>query len=59
MSYARPTEPLHVVDVLVEGFRLLWAGIRLLYLPAFLLETIVLTIRPYTYPGGGSEHGFV
>lgn len=50
MRYARPTEPLHVVDVLVEGFRLLWAGIRLLYLPAFLLALVVGAISPIEIP---------
>ena len=50
MSYDRPTEPLHVVDVLVEGFRLLWAGIRSLYVPAFLLALIVGAISPIEIP---------
>lgn len=46
MTYARPTEPAHVVDVLVEGFRLFGAGIRSLYVPAFLLALIVGVIDP-------------
>ncbi len=50
MTYARPTEPLHVVDILVEGFRLLWAGLRLLYVPAFLLVLIVGAIDPFEVP---------
>ena len=46
MMYARPTEPLHVVDVLVEGFRLFGASIRSLYVPALLLVLIVGAINP-------------
>ena len=46
MTYPRPTEPLHVVDVLVEGFRLFRAGIRSLYVPALLLALIVGAIHP-------------
>lgn len=50
MMYARPTEPLHVVDVLVEGFRLFQAGIRSLYVPAFLFVLIVGAINPIEIP---------
>lgn len=50
MTYSRPTEPLHVLDVLVEGFRLLWAGIRSLYVPALLLALIVGAISPIEIP---------
>ena len=50
MMYARPTEPLHVVDVLVEGFRLFRAGIRSLYVPAFLLALTVGVINPVEIP---------
>ena len=50
MTYARPTEPLHVVDVLVEGFRLFRASIRSLYLPALLLVLIVGAINPVEVP---------
>ena len=46
MTYARPTEPLHVIDVLAEGFRLFRAGIGSLYVPAFLLVLIVGMIDP-------------
>ena len=48
--YARPTEPLHVVDVLVEGVRLFRAGIRSLYVPAFLLALIVGLMNPVEIP---------
>ena len=48
--YARPTEPMHVVDVLVEGFRLFRAGIRSMYVPAFLLALIVGVINPVEIP---------
>ncbi|MCY3819684.1 MAG: hypothetical protein OXH52_10050 [Gammaproteobacteria bacterium] len=58
MTYARPTEPLHVVDVLIEGFRLLWAGIRLLYLPAFLLALIVGAISPIEIPSREPAESF-
>ena len=50
MMYARPTEPLHVVDVLVEGFRLFRAGIRSLYVPALLLTLIAGAISPVEIP---------
>ena len=50
MTYDRPTDPLHVVDVLVEGFRLFRASIRSLYLPAFLLVLIVGAINPVEIP---------
>ena len=50
MTYARPTEPLHVVDVLFEGFRLFRAGIRSLYVPALLLALIVGVINPNEIP---------
>ena len=46
MMYAPPTAPLHVVDVLIEGFRLFRAGIRSLYVPAFLLVLLVEAIDP-------------
>ena len=50
MMYARPTEPLHIVDVLIEGFRLFRAGIRSLYVPALLLVLIVGEIHPFETP---------
>ena len=50
MTYARPTEPVHVVDVLIEGFRLLGAGIRSLYVPALLFALIVGAISPIEIP---------
>ena len=50
MTYHRPTEPLHVIDVLVEGFRLLRAGIGSLYVPALLLVLIVELINPIELP---------
>ena len=52
--YTRPTEPLHVVDILVEGFRLFRAGIRSLYVPAFLLVLIGRLIHPVGIPSAGS-----
>ena len=45
MTYARPTEPLHVIDILVEGFRLFRAGIGSSYVPALLLVLIVESIN--------------
>ena len=50
MTYARPTDPLHVVDVLIEGFRLFRAGIGSLYLPALLLALMVEVIDPFEIP---------
>lgn len=50
MTYDRPTEPLHVIDVLVEGFRLFRAGIGSLYVPALLLVLIVGLINPVVLP---------
>lgn len=54
MMYARPTEPLHVVDVLIEGFRLFRAGIRSLYVPALLLVLIIGEIDPFEIPSRDS-----
>ena len=59
MTYDRPTEPSGVLGVLTDSFRLYRASIVSLFLLVFLLESIVLAIRPYIYPGAGSEHGFV
>lgn len=53
MTYVRPTEPLHIVDVLVEGFRLFRAGIGSLYVPALLLVLIVELINPVELPSRG------
>ena len=50
MAYVRPTDPLHVVDVLVEGLRLLWTGARSLYVPAFLFALIVGVVDPIEVP---------
>ena len=59
MTYARPTEPSHVVDVLVEGFRLFRASIRSLYLPALLLVLIVGAINPVEIPSRDSAESLV
>lgn len=50
MMYARPTEPLHVVDVLIEGLRLFRAAIRALYVPVLLLVLIAGEIDPLEIP---------
>lgn len=59
MTYDPPTEPSGIPGVLTDSFKLYRASIVSLFLLVFLLETIVLAIRPYTYPGAGSEHGIV
>ncbi len=55
MTYERPTQPLSIDGVLVDGFNLFRASIRSLYVPAFLLALIVGMIGPIPFSDDGGD----
>ena len=55
MTYERPTQPLSIDGVLVDGFNLFRASIRSLYVPAFLLALLVGMIGPIPVSDDGGD----